>query len=87
MYTEKHIHKKLFTNRQNIALPCRFWVELTAHGMETHRLTSKENIQGAAVSKESHNNSVGGHVRTHHNWLSWKEITSNCKLYFLKPNL
>ena len=40
-----------------------FRVEKTVHGVEIHRLSGKENVLSAAVSKEGHTGSLLGHER------------------------
>ena len=40
--------------------PSQIWAEKPAHEVETHWLSSKEKVQGAAVSKEDHAESVLG---------------------------
>ena len=52
-------------------------IEKTVHGLEAHRLSSKENIPGALVSKEVYADSILGHERTHHYWFSFKKY--NCE--------
>ena len=50
----------------NMGLPLKVWARRTVHGMETHWLSSKEKVLGAAVRKESHADSCVRHERIHH---------------------
>ena len=74
---------QMFTNRLSMGLPLRAWVKKTVYGMETERLSSKEKILSAVVSKEDHADNVLGYERIHHYWFSWKRC--NYKQYFLLP--
>ena len=69
-------------NWLNIDLPLQAWVEKTVHGMETHWLSSKEKVPGAAVSKESHAVSLLEHERTHPPDFLEKGTTVNSALYY-----
>ena len=51
----------MFTNRLNMGLPLRAWFEKTAHEVETHWLSCKEKVLGAAVSKEGNIDNLLGH--------------------------
>ena len=53
--------KKVFTNELNIGLPLWAYIEKTFHVVETHRLSSKEKVVGAAVTKEGDADSLLGH--------------------------
>ena len=77
--------KKVFTNKLNITLPLQAWVENTVSGVKIHWLSSKEKVLGAAVSKDSHADSLLGDERIHHNWFPWKMY--NYKQYFLLQTL
>ena len=59
LYTKKHVSvQKMLTNGLNMGLPLRARVKKTVHGVETHWLSGKEKVLGAAVSKESHAGTV-----------------------------
>ena len=60
--------KKMFTHGLNMSLPLQAWVGKSVHEVETHRLSGKEKVLGAVVSKEGHADSLLGHERTHHYW-------------------
>ena len=45
---ETGFSQKMFTNRQNMALPFKACVEDTVHGVETHWLSSKEKSLGCS---------------------------------------
>ena len=66
----------------NMGLPQQAWVEKTIHGVETHWLSGKKNIRGAAISKDNAN-SFMGHERIPYYWFLWKEC--DYKQYFLLP--
>ena len=59
-----------------MGLPQLAWIKKTVHEVETHRLSSKEKIQGTALSK-----GLLGYEGTHHNRFPWKKC--NCKQGFL----
>ena len=42
--------------------------------METHWLSSKENVLGAVISKEGHADSLLEHERSHHNRLKKEKV-------------
>ena len=52
---------------------------MTVNGVETHQISGKEKVWGAALSKEGQAESVLGH----HNWFPWERC--NCKDCFLLP--
>ena len=56
-YGETGFSQKMFTN---MGLPLR------VNGVETHRLSGKENIQRTATSKEGYADNLLRHERTHH---------------------
>ena len=63
VYDEASLVKKMFTNWLNIGLPQWVWDKKTVHEEETHWLSSKEEVWGTVVCKESHTVSFG----------TWKE--------------
>ena len=54
----------------------------TAHGMETHWLSGKEKVPGAAVSKGGHADSLLGYEKTYYYWFPWKGTTVNSASYY-----
>ena len=55
MCTEKHILvKEIFRNGLKMGFSLRAGVEERVHVVETNRLSAKEKVPGAAVSKEGH---------------------------------
>ena len=51
--TEKHVLvRKTFTNKRNVGLPRRSCIKKTLHGVKVPRLTDKEKVPRAALSKE-----------------------------------
>ena len=69
----RFIKKKMFTNRLNMSLPQRGWVEKTVHGVETH--SQVKIVPGAAVSKKKrHADCHLEHERTHHYWFFLKVL-------------
>ena len=64
-----------------MSLALQACVEKTGNEGETHRLSSKEKVLGAAVNKESHADCLLRHKRTHHNWFPWKSATVNNASY------
>ena len=69
----------MFPNGLNMGLLLYVWVKNIVHGVKTYRISSKENILGTVVSK----NSAIGYERTHHYWFPWKRCY--CKQCFLLP--
>ena len=65
VYVEACFNQKIFTNWQNMDLPRQALVEKTIHGVEAHRLSSKENFLGAVVSENGNSDNIQGHTRTH----------------------
>ena len=61
MIREAFFSQKMFTNELNMALPLQAPAKNTVHGVEIHWLSSKENMPGAAVSKEGHADSFLDH--------------------------
>ena len=51
-----------------MGLPLLTRVEKTAHEVETHWISGKENVPDAVFSKESNTVSILGHERTYYNW-------------------
>ena len=49
----------MLTNGLNIGLPLQASIKITAHGVETDWLSSKEKVLGTTVSKEGHSESYG----------------------------
>ena len=75
MCTEKDVLvKKISTNGLNMGLLLQTWVEKTVDEGVAHWLSCKEKVPVAAVCQKSYTDSVLGHKRTHHNWLSFKKI-------------
>ena len=73
MSIERHVLvKKIIPDKLNMSLPLWAWVKKTICGVETHRLSHKEKVLGAVVSKEGHAESLLGHEWTHDNWFPWK---------------
>ena len=70
--------KKRFITELNMAL--LLWASL--HRVETHWLSGKEKVPGAAVRKEGHADSLLEHERNHHYWFHWKR--GNCKQWFFQ---
>ena len=68
----------MFRNGLNMYLPLQAWVKKIVHGMEAYRLSGKEKVPGAAVSKDCHFDSFLGDKRTHNYWFPWKRY--NCTL-------
>ena len=56
------------------------WAEKTVYGVETHWLSNKEKVIGAAVNKDDID-SLRAHERTHHYWFPWKNATVNSASY------
>ena len=80
VYREACSSYKMFPNGLNFDVALQAWVEETVHEVETHRLPSKEQVPGIAVSKEGHAVYILGHEKSHHYWFPWKSY--NC---FLLP--
>ena len=57
----------MFTNLLNISLPRQAWVEKTVFGEETLRLSNKEKVPGAALSKD-HTDSLLRPEKAYHSW-------------------
>ena len=59
MCTEKHdLVKNIFPNGLNIDFPQQTWVKKAVHKVETHWLSGKGKVLGAAVNKEGNANSL-----------------------------
>ena len=53
VYRETCFSQNTFTNGQNIGLPLRARVKKEVHRVKAHKLSSKQRVPGAVVSKES----------------------------------
>ena len=74
MSREKNIlDKKILRNGLDMGLPLQTWVKKTVYGMETCRISGKEKVLGAAVSKDSHANRLEGYEMMHHYWFPWEK--------------
>ena len=58
--------KKMYRNGLNKDLLLRARVKKIIYGVETHRLSSKEKVPGAEVSKEGDADCLLEHKRNHH---------------------
>ena len=54
----------MLTNGLNVRLVLRAWAENIVSSVETHRLSDKEKVPDAEVSKEGHAYCLLGHKRT-----------------------
>ncbi len=60
------LNQKILTNQINMGLQQRTWVEKRVHGVETHWISGKEKVSGAAVSKVAHADSLLEHDKIYH---------------------
>ena len=79
VYREAYFFPKSFHKYFNMGLPLRAWVEKTVLRVETHRLPGKENLPGAALSK---NVSFLEYERTYPSWFLVQGVIVNNATYW-----
>ena len=64
-----------------MGLPLRVLIKKAVYWAETYQLSDRENVLGAAVIYEGHDDSLLGHERTYYLCFPRKKV--QCKLYIL----
>ena len=68
MFSEKHVFKKMYTNRLNIDYPLCTWDQMTVNGLDGYWLYGKKKVPESVVKKHSHAMFSETWKKKHHFW-------------------